>query len=517
MQDKKQKKTKLQLMFMILIFMVVLITDFYAIINYPEEYILIAVITVILLIYLWGVVNGFFTLRTLKEERREEQYDSIFKSEKASYLMLKKYFEEIEEKIDILQETSKVPTEAIIGAQKGIAKVVINRNKENADAIMGSNEQLLESVERFEARLKESDEFIIENQKNVLYENLKEIMDRQQTLSDSIKDMETRLSQVIAANPVQFTANVEMPKTITAMPSVSEAAAKPVTAQNSHIKHEVVDDFIVPAVDEPVDMAAAVEPAVEQIAEPVIEPAIEPAAEPIAEPVIEPTIEPVAEPVNTAAEPITEPIMEQKPVETPASKPESASEPEPVVEQAPATEAAADTTNSNPNRQLSADEIAALFAGANAGAAEPESASEPEPVVEQAPATEAAADTTNSDPNRQLSADEIAALFAGANAGAAEPEPASEPEPVVEPAPAAEEAAADTANSDPNRQLSADEIAALFAGVNAGAAEPEPVSEPEPVETPASAPEPENSPVVDLNNTNRNLTPDEIAALFKGQ
>ena len=400
MQDKKQKKTMLQLMFMILIFMVVLLTDFYAIINYPEEYILIAVITVILLIYLWGVVNGLFTLRTLKEERREEQYDSIFKSEKASYLMLKKYFEEIEEKIDILQEASKVPTEAIIGAQKGIAKVVINRNKENADAIMGSNEQLLDAVERFDARLKESDEFIIENQKNVLYENLKEIMDRQQTLSDSIKDMEIRLSQVIAANPVQFTANVEMPKTITAMPSVSEAASQPVTAQSSPIKHDVVDDFIVPAVEEPVDMAAAVEPA--------------------AEPIAEPTIAPVAEQVNTAAEPVTEPIMEQKPVETPASKPESTSEP--VVEPAPATE-------------------------------------------------EAAADTANSDPNRQLSADEIAALFAGANAGAGEPESASEPEPA---------------------------------------------SEPEQVEPPASAPEPENAPVVDLNNTNRNLTPDEIAALFKG-
>ena len=375
MQDKKQKKTMLQLMFMILIFTVVLLTDFYAIINYPEEYILIAVITVILLIYLWGVVNGLFTLRTLKEERREEQYDSIFKSEKASYLMLKKYFEEIEEKIDILQEASKVPTEAIIGAQKGIAKVVINRNKENADAIMGSNEQLLDAVERFEARLKESDEFIIENQKNVLYENLKEIMDRQQTLSDSIKDMEIRLSQVIAANPVQFTANVEMPKTITAMPSVSEAASQPVTAQNSPIKHEVVDDFIVPAVDEPVDMAAAVEPAAEPIAEPIIEPAAEPVIEPIAEPIVEP---------------------------------------------APATE-------------------------------------------------EAAADTANSDPNRQLSADEIAALFAGANAGAGEPE---------------------------------------------SAGEPEPASEPEQVEPPASAPE--NAPVVDLNNTNRNLTPDEIAALFKG-
>ena len=83
-----------------------------------------------------------------------------------------------------------------------------------------------------------------------------------------------------------------------------------------------------------------------------------------------------------------------------------------------------------------------------------------------------------------------------------------EPEQVVEPSPVAEEAVADTTNSDPNRQLSADEIAALFASANAGATEPE--SEPaEEVIT-----EPAKSPVVDLNNTNRNLTPDEIAALF---
>ena len=101
-----------------------------------------------------------------------------------------------------------------------------------------------------------------------------------------------------------------------------------------------------------------------------------------------------------------------------------------------------------------------------------------------------------------------------------------EPEPVVEPSTAAEEAVADTTNSDPNRQLSADEIAALFASANAGATEPEsepaeevitePVTEapqaPEP--EPVSEPEPAKSPVVDLNNTNRNLTPDEIAALF---
>lgn len=341
MQDKKQKKAKIQVIFLILISTLVILADFYAIINYPKEYMLIAAITVIFMICLWGVISGFFSLSALKEDRREEQYDSIFKSEKASYLMLRKYFDEIEGKIEILQKESKIPTEDIINAQKGIAKVVINRNKENADAIMNSNEQLMETFEHLENKLKESNDFIIESQKNVIYDNLKDIMEKQQVLSDSIKDMEIRLSQAITANPIQFTANVEMPK-------------------------------------------------------------------------------------QTIDAPQSAPAMEAIPEPEPVSETPHIPEPEPVVEPSPvAEEAVADTTNSDPNRQLSADEIAALFASANAGATEPES--EPAEKVITEPVTEA-------------------------------------PQ----------------------------------------APEPEPVSEPEPAK----------SPVVDLNNTNRNLTPDEIAALF---
>ena len=423
MQDKKQKKAKIQVIFLILISTLVLLADFYAIINYPKEYMLIAAITVIFMICLWGVISGFFSLSALKEDRREEQYDSIFKSEKASYLMLRKYFDEIEEKIEILQKESKIPTEDIINAQKGIAKVVINRNKENADAIMNSNEQLMETFEQLENKLKESNDFIIESQKNVIYDNLKDIMEKQQVLSDSIKDMEIRLSHAITANPIQFTANVEMPKQTNDAPQSA--------------------------------------PAMEAIPEPI----------------------PVNEP---------EPVVETPHVPEPEPVSEAPHVPEPVVEPSPAAEAVADTTNSDPNRQLSADEIAALFASANAGATEPESkpaekvitepvtdaphVPEPEQVVEPSPvAEEAVAATTNSDPNRQLSADEIAALFASANAGATEPESEPTEEVITEPVTEAPQAP-----------------------------EPEPVSEPEPVK----------SPVVDLNNTNRNLTPDEIAALF---
>ncbi len=168
-----------------------------------------------------------------------------------------------------------------------------------------------------------------------------------------------------------------------------------------------------------------------------------------------------------------------------------AAEAEPIAE--PVAEAA--PVNDDPNRQLTPEEIAALFS-ANTPAKEPEVAPEPEPVAET---------PVNDDPNRQLSPEEIAALFNAskeertaksnedfsrenipevmdqslidallgnldAEVAVAEevnpeedkiiPFPVAE-EPKEEPAPIAEE-------FDPNKQLSADEIAALFASINGG-------------------------------------------------
>ena len=101
-----------------------------------------------------------------------------------------------------------------------------------------------------------------------------------------------------------------------------------------------------------------------------------------------------------------------------------------------------ETPAEDSNKMLSQDDIAALFAAAMPAAeAEPE-LTEPEPINE-APA--------NEDPNRQLTPEEIAALFS-ANAPAKEPEVEIAPEPVV----------AEPVNEDPNRQLTPEEIAALF-------------------------------------------------------
>ena len=159
-------------------------------------------------------------------------------------------------------------------------------------------------------------------------------------------------------------------------------------------------------------------------------------------------------------------------------EPEFASElePEPVAGANAVSEPSTAPVDSDPNKPMSPDEIAALIA-----AAEAESAPEPEP----APAPVATA-PVDSDPNKPMSPDEIAALIA-----AAEAESAPEPEPA--PAPVATA----PVDSDPNKPMSPDEIAALIAAAEA-----------------ESAPEPEPTPAPVDSDPNKPMSPDEIAALI---
>ena len=99
-------------------------------------------------------------------------------------------------------------------------------------------------------------------------------------------------------------------------------------------------------------------------------------------------------------------------------------------------------------------------------------------------------------------------------------EPVVEPKPIVEPEPIpeAEEKPSMPDLSDPNKMMSPDDIAALFANMGGDSAPAaEPVVEPEPIVEPEPMPEPvveEKPPMPDLSDPNKSLSPDEIAALF---
>ena len=457
----KDSKARMQMIFGILLFAFIFMAELYAIVNFPKMFIVLVVLAAADLICLYVAIRGVILVYETKYARREEQYESIFKSEKASYLMLKKYFEEISVKLAYMEEASKIPTEEIVNAQKGIAKVIIKRSHENTDALMNSYEQLLDRFDTFQKGMdgfgtvagaykdeilsacKDEISSVQKDGKEQEHSQDKEIAAKLQEIIIAMKDMELRLNQTI----------MNSQKVVVSQPQVSVPVATPVEPQPAPQNH------------------------VEEIpAEPEISPEPEESMEP--EPEISPDLEESMEP---------EPEISPEPEESMESEPEISPEPEESME--PDPEILPDIPGGEsfePEEEppvMAADEI--IPPDPEESIEEAEELVEPDPIPEDAiveeandenlPEEELSPMPDLSDPNRAMSPDEIAALFANMgnddNADkAGEPveetvEPEDIPEPIEEPEAVKEAPLQPEEPADPNKALSPDEIAALFASM----------------------------------------------------
>ena len=471
----KDSKARMQMIFGILLFAFIFMAELYAMVNFPKMFIVLAVLAVADLICLYVAINGIISVYETKYTRREEQYESIFKSEKASYLMLKKYFEEISVKLAYMEEASKIPTEEIVNAQKGIAKVIIKRSHENTEALMNSYEQLMNQFTTFQQGIdglgtvagayKEEILSAYKDEKSPApkdeevhdHAQDKETVAKLQEIILAIKDMELRLNQTI----------MNSQKVVVSQPQVSVPVAAPVVPQPAPQNH--VEEI-------PAEPEISPEPEESMEPEPEISPDLEESMEP--EPEISPDLEESMEP-EPEISPEPEESMEPEPEISP--EPEESMEPDPeILPDIPEGE------SFEPEEEppvMAADEI--IPPDPEESIEEAEELVEPDPIPEEAIVDEA--DDENlpeeelppmpdlSDPNRSMSPDEIAALFANMgndnNADKVE-EPAEEtvepediPEPIEEPEAVKEAPLQPEEPADPNKALSPDEIAALFASM----------------------------------------------------
>lgn len=449
----KDSKARMQMIFGILLFAFIFMAELYAMVNFPKMFIVLVVLAAADLICLYVAIRGVISVYETKYARREEQYESIFKSEKASYLMLKKYFEEISVKLAYMEEASKIPTEEIVNAQKGIAKVIIKRSHENTDALMNSYEQLLDRFDTFQKGMdgfgtvagaykdeilsacKDEISSVQKDGKEQEHSQDKEIAAKLQEIIIAMKDMELRLNQTI----------MNSQKVVVSQPQVSVPVATPVEPQpapQSYVEETPVEPEISPEPEESMEPEPEISPDLEESMEP--EPEISPEPEESMEPEPEISPEPDPEilpdiPEGESFEPEEEPpvmaadeIIPPDPEES-IEEAEELVEPDPIPEDAiveeendenlPEEELSPMPDLSDPNRAMSPDEIAALFANMgnddNADKAgepveetvEPEDI--PEPIEEPEAVKEAPLQPEEpADPNKALSPDEIAALFA---------------------------------------------------------------------------------------------------------
>lgn len=467
----KDSKARMQMIFGILLFAFIFMAELYAIVNFPKMFIVLVVLAAADLICLYVAIRGVISVYETKYARREEQYESIFKSEKASYLMLKKYFEEISVKLAYMEEASKIPTEEIVNAQKGIAKVIIKRSHENTDALMNSYEQLLDRFDTFQKGMdgfgtvagaykdeilsvcKDEISSVQKDGKEQEHSQDKEIAAKLQEIIIAMKDMELRLNQTI----------MNSQKVVVSQPQVSVPVATPVEPQpalQNHVEETPVEPEISPEPEESMEPEPEISPDLEENPEPEILPDLEESLEPEISPEPEESMEPEPE-----ISPEPEESMEPDPEILPDIPEGESFEPE----EEPPVMAADEIIPPDPEESIE----------------EAEELVEPDPIPEDAiveeandenlPEEELSPMPDLSDPNRAMSPDEIAALFANmGNDGnadkAGEPveetvEPEDIPEPIEEPEAVKEAPLQPEEPADPNKALSPDEIAALFASM----------------------------------------------------
>lgn len=457
----KDSKARMQMIFGILLFAFIFMAELYAIVNFPKMFIVLAVLAAADLICLYVAIRGVISVYETKYARREEQYESIFKSEKASYLMLKKYFEEISVKLAYMEEASKIPTEEIVNAQKGIAKVIIKRSHENTEALMNSYEQLMDQFTTFQQGIDELGTVAGAYKEEILsaYKDEKSPAPKDEEVHDHAQDKETvaKLQEIILAiKDMELRLNqtiMNSQKVVVSQPQVSVPVATPVEPQPAPQNH---------VEETPVEPEISLEPEESMEPDPEISPDLEESMEP--EPEISPEPEESMEP-EPEISPEPEESMEPDPEILPDIPEEESFEPE----EEPPVMAADEIIPPDPEESIE----------------EAEELVEPDPIPEDAiveeandenlPEEELSPMPDLSDPNRAMSPDEIAALFANMgnddNADkAGEPveetvEPEDIPEPIEEPEAVKEAPLQPEEPADPNKALSPDEIAALFASM----------------------------------------------------
>ena len=481
-QNIKQKKDSynLRIVTAVLVLTVLVLGELYVMINYPSNYVALIVLTVVALADIYILIASAIQKNYKKEIDQYEQYDNLFKSEKASYLVTRKSFEDIADQLDRIEEAAGSPTKDIIDAQKSIAKVTISRNKENSDALMNSNDKLLEQIFNLSDRLDKLEKNMLEQQRIVVENANKDLLLKQQEMAASVKEMELSIRNTILAEIGKI--NGAPAVTYTAAP-VQPSPAAPVEEVTPEEPEAPINEVMPEEPEAPIEEVMPEEPEapIEEVTpeEPTTEP--ETAAEDMPDLAEDDLLNIDALFGNDEVAETTKDVAE----ETGSAEVNNEPEPEEAIG-FDDTLGFADEEPVEAEPELGMPEEPAEAEPEIGMPEEPvEAEIEVEPEPEEPAFTEEMVNTIdepvmemNSNPNHMMTPEEIAALIANADAAAEEApvvtedaiseesEPITEEEPVAEPV--VEEPAAEPVvetNSDPNHMMTPEEIAALFANM----------------------------------------------------
>ena len=240
------EKRKKNITVSIIILALLLLIEIYLMINFPRGYIFLALIGVAALFLVYRIVKSVFIIQEERDSKREKEFESIFKSEKASYLLMRKNFAEIGEMIYLLKGDSGLPLEELISAQKSIAKVTINKNKEHFTSVIQSNEELKGNLLEINEKFAEIQNSVKENMEKVSELVGNEIQSKNLDVILRLNDLEKSINSELEEkiHSIQTSTHVMMePKDLSILHDVSEESESPQAQESEEIQIPEIEGF----------------------------------------------------------------------------------------------------------------------------------------------------------------------------------------------------------------------------------------------------------------------------------
>ena len=264
---------------------VLLLIEMYFIVNLPRLYLVQIILGAAILACTYVFIAALLKEIHKSGEQAKDEYERMLRGEKASYLMLKK----ISEQLEAVDRNTREPGEEIITAQKAIAKVTITRSKENADALMNSNDRVVDNLLQLKESMDAGFEQFAGKQQNMMDDSVKELVLKQQEFAEELKEITAGLKEINEElQAVKETAAEEKAQTLAAI----ESRMDELVSQNAALESRIAESAAAAAVQKPEpDMEperAESEPDMEAEPELVMEPQPEEVMEPQPEAVMEP-------------------------------------------------------------------------------------------------------------------------------------------------------------------------------------------------------------------------------------
>ncbi len=200
---------------------ILFVADLYVMINNPGNFVVFSIITILMLVWIFIFTRQMVKFQQQKRKKETEQLEELFRGQKANYLQQKKVSEQIAEVKTLLQHAS---VEDIVTAQKALAKVTISRSRENAEALMNSNDEVRQKMNQLLEDVSAVSEKMSEQQKAMIDEHIKGMLEREEQILGKLQEIDDSVKNEISEA-------VEKLQTVAVTPAVAEPmpqAAEPV-------------------------------------------------------------------------------------------------------------------------------------------------------------------------------------------------------------------------------------------------------------------------------------------------